>query len=96
VPAGEILIQEGETGLAASELYIVKEGTFEVNSGSNICCDACPAGAIAGARCKALLESRTIDSAPLQAYSRCLWGTCCQMHMLKFAGQQLCRPVMQH
>jgi hypothetical protein len=31
VPAGEILIQEGETGLAASELYIVKHGTFEVS-----------------------------------------------------------------
>jgi cGMP-dependent protein kinase 2 len=31
VPAGEILIQEGETGLAASELYVVKEGSFEVS-----------------------------------------------------------------
>jgi hypothetical protein len=30
VPAGEILIQEGETGVAASELYVVKEGKFEV------------------------------------------------------------------
>lgn len=30
VPAGEILIQEGETGLGASELYVVKEGEFEV------------------------------------------------------------------
>lgn len=30
VSAGEILIQEGETGLAASELYVVKDGTFEV------------------------------------------------------------------
>lgn len=31
VPAGEILIQEGETGLAATELYIVKNGNFEVS-----------------------------------------------------------------
>lgn len=30
VPAGEILIQEGDTGLGASELYVVKEGEFEV------------------------------------------------------------------
>lgn len=30
VPAGEILIQEGDTGLGASELYIVKSGEFEV------------------------------------------------------------------
>jgi hypothetical protein len=32
VSAGEILIQEGETGLAASELYVVKDGTFEVGA----------------------------------------------------------------
>ena len=30
VSAGEILIQEGEVGLAASELYVVKTGKFEV------------------------------------------------------------------
>lgn len=30
VAAGEILIQEGEVGLAASELYVVKSGKFEV------------------------------------------------------------------
>lgn len=30
VGAGEILIKEGDTGLAASELYVVKEGEFEV------------------------------------------------------------------
>jgi cGMP-dependent protein kinase 2 len=30
VTAGEILIQEGEVGLAASELYVVKAGKFEV------------------------------------------------------------------
>lgn len=30
VPAGEILIREGDTGMAASELYIVKQGKFEV------------------------------------------------------------------
>lgn len=30
VAAGEILIQEGEVGLAASELYVVKAGKFEV------------------------------------------------------------------
>ena len=30
VQAGEILITEGDTGLAASELYIVKSGEFEV------------------------------------------------------------------
>ena len=28
--AGEILIKEGDTGLGASELYVVKEGEFEV------------------------------------------------------------------
>lgn len=32
VPAGEILIQEGEVGLAATELYVVKEGKFEVRA----------------------------------------------------------------
>jgi CRP-like cAMP-binding protein len=31
VSAGEILIQEGETGLAASELYVVRDGSFEVS-----------------------------------------------------------------
>lgn len=35
VAAGEILIQEGETGLAASELYVVKDGSFEVGA---TCC----------------------------------------------------------
>ena len=30
VNAGEILIKEGDTGLAASELYVVKSGKFEV------------------------------------------------------------------
>lgn len=30
VLAGEILIKEGDTGLAASELYVVKSGQFEV------------------------------------------------------------------
>lgn len=30
IPAGEILIQEGDTGLAANELYVVKQGEFEV------------------------------------------------------------------
>jgi cGMP-dependent protein kinase 2 len=30
VPAGRILIHEGDTGLAASELYIIKTGEFEV------------------------------------------------------------------
>ncbi len=30
VQAGEILINEGDTGLAATELYIVKSGKFEV------------------------------------------------------------------
>ncbi len=28
--AGEILIKEGDTGLGASELYVVKTGEFEV------------------------------------------------------------------
>jgi cGMP-dependent protein kinase 2 len=32
VQAGEILINEGDTGLAATELYIVKSGIFEVSS----------------------------------------------------------------
>ena len=32
VQPGEILITEGDTGLAASELYIVKSGEFEVHS----------------------------------------------------------------
>lgn len=30
VPAGEILIREGDTGLRANELYVVKQGDFEV------------------------------------------------------------------
>jgi len=30
VSAGEILIKEGDTGLAATELYVVKSGKFEV------------------------------------------------------------------
>ncbi|QDZ24436.1 cAMP-dependent protein kinase [Chloropicon primus] len=30
VPAGDILIREGEEGVAASELYVVKSGEFEV------------------------------------------------------------------
>ncbi|KIY99242.1 protein kinase, cGMP-dependent [Monoraphidium neglectum] len=30
VAAGEILIQEGEVGLAATELFVVKSGKFEV------------------------------------------------------------------
>lgn len=38
VSAGEILIQEGETGLAASELYVVKDGTFEVGPAHWQCC----------------------------------------------------------
>ena len=32
VLAGEILIKEGDRGLAASELYVVKSGQFEVTS----------------------------------------------------------------
>ena len=35
VSAGEILIQEGDTGLTAAELYIVKDGEFEVGSTSS-------------------------------------------------------------
>lgn len=31
VRAGEILIQEGEMGLASTELYVVKDGKFEVS-----------------------------------------------------------------
>lgn len=30
VPAGEILIKEGDAGVSASELYVVKSGEFEV------------------------------------------------------------------
>lgn len=30
VMAGEILIKEGDTGAAASELFVVKSGEFEV------------------------------------------------------------------
>jgi hypothetical protein len=30
VMAGDILIQEGDSGLAASELYVVKSGEFEI------------------------------------------------------------------
>jgi cGMP-dependent protein kinase 2 len=32
VAAGEILIKEGDTGMAATELYVVKEGKFEVST----------------------------------------------------------------
>lgn len=35
INAGDILIQEGDVGLAASELYVVKEGEFEVS------CESC-------------------------------------------------------
>jgi hypothetical protein len=38
VAAGEILIQEGETGLAATELYVVKSGTFEVGRDASWSC----------------------------------------------------------
>lgn len=49
VAAGDILIQEGETGLAATELYVVKEGTFEVGLCAGVSgCAA--AGGIARAR----------------------------------------------
>lgn len=41
VPAGEILIQEGDTGLAASELYVVKEGKFEVRAAWRAAWRAC-------------------------------------------------------
>jgi CRP-like cAMP-binding protein len=34
VAAGEILIKEGDTGYAASQLYVVKSGKFEVGCGS--------------------------------------------------------------
>jgi CRP-like cAMP-binding protein len=33
VSAGEILIKEGDTGIGASELYVVKSGKFEVCHG---------------------------------------------------------------
>lgn len=36
VVAGEIPIQEGETGLAATELYVVKSGSFEVGYASSV------------------------------------------------------------
>lgn len=36
VTAGEILIQEGEVGMAASELYVVRDGKFEVKH-TNLC-----------------------------------------------------------
>lgn len=32
VAAGDILIREGDTGLGASELYVVKAGKFEVST----------------------------------------------------------------
>jgi CRP-like cAMP-binding protein len=32
IKAGDILIQEGDVGIAASELYVVKEGEFEVGT----------------------------------------------------------------
>lgn len=49
--AGEILIKEGDTGLGASELYVVKEGEFEVlerRQGAHPSCHG------AGATCSAL------------------------------------------
>lgn len=42
VKAGEILIKQGDTGLGASELYVVKMGKFEV-SGIK-CCRLCLIG----------------------------------------------------
>jgi len=42
VTAGEILIQEGEVGLAASEMYVVKSGKFEVRyRGGRWCVEDC-------------------------------------------------------
>ena len=32
VTAGEILIQQGDTGLSATQLFVVKSGKFEVRS----------------------------------------------------------------
>jgi CRP-like cAMP-binding protein len=37
VAAGEILIKEGDTGLAASELYVVKEGDHPLPEGACVC-----------------------------------------------------------
>jgi cGMP-dependent protein kinase 2 len=31
IPAGEILIQQGDMGISASQLYVVKSGKFEVS-----------------------------------------------------------------
>lgn len=37
VTAGEILIKEGDTGAAASELFVVKSGEFEVRLPDKLC-----------------------------------------------------------
>ena len=51
VPAGEILIREGEEGVAADELYVVKSGDFEVlqnHKGVNVRVNRKQAGDIFG------------------------------------------------
>lgn len=40
VGAGEILIKEGDTGLAATELYVTKSGKFEVSLSHFALCNA--------------------------------------------------------
>lgn len=90
VSAGEILIKEGDTGMAASELYVVKTGKFEVsslNAGTVLCC--------AGPGSKQLVKAAAPDdgqrdtigvplsTAPVAA---CI---CSKLCMLRF-GQLLC------
>jgi CRP-like cAMP-binding protein len=49
VAAGEILIKEGDTGLAATELYVVKSGKFEVGGAARARGESTPAvGVLAG------------------------------------------------
>lgn len=47
INAGDILIQEGDVGLAASELYVVKDGEFEVSTPKPVLDSSEPAGSLA-------------------------------------------------
>jgi hypothetical protein len=54
VSAGEILIKEGDTGLAAAELYVVKTGKFEVRQAVTYSAAATAAGAVLCHTCRSM------------------------------------------
>jgi CRP-like cAMP-binding protein len=60
VTAGEILIQEGETGLAATELYVVKSGTFEVGEDADCQGQLCSYPLVSACRNPGMLGARMV------------------------------------